>query len=320
MVFQDGALFPHLSVLANVRYGMARAERRGRPRSSCSSSSGLADKAERLPGTLSGGEQQRVALARALARRPGVLLLDEPFSSLDTALRAQLRGEVRGLLKEVGVTTVLVTHDQHEALMFGDRVAVMRAGRLEQVDTPSALYRATGVEWVAGFVGEANLLAGHVVDRGIATAVGTVPRGRGVGDPGGRHVRPRMTPHRSIAGARRRVVVLCRPEDLELRPGGDAVVGDVAYLGQESRFEVDLPTGERVDRAGLRRRPRHRPGDRVAVHYGGRVALRSGPAPDRGGTACATPRCLLVGGVRRHGRRGDDATMPCPMRSGSNSR
>ena len=194
MVFQDGALFPHLSVLANVRYGMARAERRGHAAVELLELVGLADKAERLPGMLSGGEQQRVALARALARRPGVLLLDEPFASLDTALRAQLRGEVRGLLKEVGVTTVLVTHDQHEALMFGDRVAVMRAGRLEQVDTPTRLYRQPASSWVAGFVGEANLLAGQVVDRGIATAVGTVPA-QVAGWAARRTARPRrMTP------------------------------------------------------------------------------------------------------------------------------
>jgi ABC-type Fe3+/spermidine/putrescine transport system ATPase subunit len=227
---------------------------------------GLADKAERLPGTLSGGEQQRVALARALARRPGVLLLDEPFASLDTALRAQLRGEVRGLLKEVGVTTVLVTHDQHEALMFGDRVAVMRAGRLEQVDTPTRVYRQPASSWVAGFVGEANLLAGQMVDQGIVTAVGTVPAQAAgsaiLADGAALSDRPLPGGH---------VVVLCRPEELDLRPGGDAIVGDVAYLGQESRFEVDLPSGERVVVRAYGT-PRHRPGDRVAVHYGGEGA------------------------------------------------
>ena len=237
LVFQDGALFPHLSVLANVRYGMPRAERRGGSAAELLALVGLADKAERFPGTLSGGEQQRVALARALARRPGVLLLDEPFSSLDTALRAQLRTEVRGLLKEVGVTTVLVTHDQHEALMFGDRVGVMRSGRLEQVDTPSGLYRHPATRWVAGFVGEANLLAGVVVDGGVSTAVGTLLAG--TCDPGAG-----AAPERIAPGGR--VVVLCRPEDLQVHPDGDAVVTGVAYLGQESRFEIELPTGEPV--------------------------------------------------------------------------
>lgn len=257
MVFQDGALFPHLSVLANVDYGMPRADRRGRRGRELLDLVGLADKADRLPGMLSGGEQQRVALARALARRPGVLLLDEPFSSLDTALRAQLRGEVRRLLQDVGVTAVLVTHDQHEALMFGERVAVLRAGRLEQVDTPTRLYRRPVSAWVAGFVGEANLLAGEHTAGVVSTALGNIP------------VAATSTPAERVgATVGDAVVVLCRPEELELRPGGEAVVGEVAYVGQESRFEVCLPGGETVV-ARAYGVPAHRPGDRVDVRYRG---------------------------------------------------
>jgi iron(III) transport system ATP-binding protein len=127
---------------------------------------GLEDKAARMPGTLSGGEQQRVALARALAPRPGIVLLDEPFSSLDASLRAQLRDEVRRLLTDVGVTAVLVTHDQQEALSFGDRVAVMNSGLVQHVGTPEEVYATPANRWVAGFVGEAVLLPAVGTGRG----------------------------------------------------------------------------------------------------------------------------------------------------------
>ncbi len=128
MVFQDGALFPHRNVINNVNYGIVRGPARDHRAREALRLVGLADKHDRMPGTLSGGEQQRVALARALAPEPGVVLLDEPFASLDAALRVQLRDEVRRLLTDVGVTTILVTHDQEEAMSFGDRVAVMHAG------------------------------------------------------------------------------------------------------------------------------------------------------------------------------------------------
>jgi ABC-type Fe3+/spermidine/putrescine transport system ATPase subunit len=288
MVFQDGALFPHLSVIDNVRYGMARSERRGGRARELLDLVGLADKGERPPGTLSGGEQQRVAVARALARRPAVLLLDEPFSSLDTALRVQLRGEVHRLLKEVGVTTVLVTHDQHEALMFGDRVAVMRSGRLEQVDTPAGLYRRPASAWVAGFVGEANLLAGAAREgaagvggtasegsagNGAATdgSGGNGAAGAGSGTAGAGADRSVCTAIGAITTVRRHqgsVVVLCRPEELVMRAGGDARLLDVAYFGQESRYEVRLASGESVvvRASGV---PAHDPGDQVTVRYTG---------------------------------------------------
>ena len=140
MVFQDWALFPHLSVEANVAYGLPRSERKGNRVAEALKLVGLKDLSDRMPATLSGGQQQRVALARALAPQPAVLLLDEPFSNLDTALRIEVRTDVHRLLHELGITAIFVTHDQEEAFVLGDQVAVMREGRIVQVDTPQGLY------------------------------------------------------------------------------------------------------------------------------------------------------------------------------------
>ena len=168
MVFQDGALFPHLTVAGNVGYGLSREERRGNRVSEALELVDLAGFGDRLPASLSGGQAQRVALARALVTRPSVLLLDEPFSNLDTILRVQIRAEVQRLLADLGVTAVFVTHDQEEAFVVGDEVAVMLAGRVVQQAAPAELYRAPASRAVAGFLGDANLLPG------VATA----------GDPG----------------------------------------------------------------------------------------------------------------------------------------
>lgn len=159
MVFQDWALFPHMTVAENVGYGLSRDERRSTRVAETLEMVGLGGLGPRMPSTLSGGQQQRVALARALAPRPQAILLDEPFSNLDSALRVQVRTEVHRLLSELGVTTVFVTHDQQEAFVLGDRVAVMRAGVIEQHATPAEVYTAPATRWVADFVGEANFVA-----------------------------------------------------------------------------------------------------------------------------------------------------------------
>jgi iron(III) transport system ATP-binding protein len=250
MVFQDGALFPHLSVVDNVRYGMPRRTRRGEAARDLLRLVGLDDKAYRMPGTLSGGEQQRVALARALARRPGVLLLDEPFSSLDAALRVQLRGEVHTLLKSLGVTAVFVTHDQQEALMFGDRVAVMRAGRLEQIGPPTEVYGRPATPWVARFVGEANLLPGHSSGTTADTALGSIATDATSAGP---------------------VVVLARPEQLALDVGGPDRILEITYLGADHRSQVLLASGAivTVRAAG---EPVHGEGAAVTVRWTGATA------------------------------------------------
>ena len=267
MVFQDGALFSHRTVLDNVNYGVERGPDRNERARRALRIVGLEDKAERMPGTLSGGEQQRVALARALAPEPGIVLLDEPFSSLDASLRVQLRDDVRRLLTDVGVTAVLVTHDQEEALSFGDRIAVMNAGVIEQTGTPAEVYATPGTPWVARFIGEAMLLPARSDGARAATALGTVA------------IRP--TP----AGEG---TVVLRPEQLEIVAGGGAVVSKLSYFGADTRYEVEI--GEMDDPVVVRASgpPRHECGDRVSVSVAGEIVHfwaagaepgASGPSP-----------------------------------------
>jgi putative spermidine/putrescine transport system ATP-binding protein len=168
-VFQDYALFPHLSVLENVEYGlrmkgMARRERRKQAGAALELVA-LGGKGERRPSELSGGQRQRVALARALVNEPRVLLLDEPLGALDLKLREQMQIELKTLQRQLGITFVYVTHDQGEALSMSDRVAVFNEGRLEQVDGPRALYQKPRTVFVAGFVGTANIIDGAVARR-----------------------------------------------------------------------------------------------------------------------------------------------------------
>ena len=179
-VFQDFALFPHMSVLDNVAFGLpgrSRAERRARA-AKVLALVGLTVFQQRYPHQLSGGQQQRVALARALATEPHLLLLDEPFSNLDAALRGATRDEVRSILKRTGTTAVMVTHDQEEALSVADRVAVMRAGHLEQLGTPEEVYLEPRTAFVAGFLGRTNLLRGTADGDHADTALGRVPLAR----------------------------------------------------------------------------------------------------------------------------------------------
>jgi len=155
---QEGALFPHLSVEANVAFGLPRRERAGSTVPDLLEMVGIGQLGRRLPHQLSGGEQQRVALARALARRPLALLLDEPFSSLDASMRSHVRDEVHALLREQGVTTVLVTHDQEEALSLADTVAVLRDGLIVQQGPPAELYQLPADRELAGFLGAVNVI------------------------------------------------------------------------------------------------------------------------------------------------------------------
>jgi iron(III) transport system ATP-binding protein len=279
MVFQDWALFPHLSVAQNVGYGLPRAERAGPRVDAALAMVGLAGMGDRSPGTLSGGQQQRVALARALAPQPGVLLLDEPFSNLDSALRVQVRTEVHQLLAELEVTTVFVTHDQEEAFVLGGEVAVMDAGRIVQQAPPSVLYARPATPWVATFVGDANLVAGTATAGAAATPVGRVQLDEHLDGP---------------------VQVVLRPEDLLLEPSGPgddpaqaggalgrpATVELCEYYGHDTVYLVRPDEGGAPLRARAGSVPRFARGDRVAVRYQGAPAVAYGqPAATGGGTA-----------------------------------
>jgi iron(III) transport system ATP-binding protein len=247
MVFQDWALFPHLSVGSNVGYGLGRHERKSGRVEEALELVGLGGLADRSPSTLSGGQQQRVALARALAPRPRALLLDEPFSNLDTSLRIQVRTEVHRLLTELGVTTVFVTHDQEEAFVLGDRVAVMNGGVIEQHDTPTAIYEMPATRWVADFVGETNLLVGDADGHQASTRLGRIP----------------------LDVARHgRVDVVVRPEQLVLEPGHDASVELVEYYGHDHVAVVVYPDGRRF-RVRAPGAPRFQRGQSVNVRSDG---------------------------------------------------
>ncbi|MDT7919805.1 MAG: ABC transporter ATP-binding protein [Meiothermus sp.] len=175
-VFQDYALFPHLSVFENVAFGLRHL--RGKERQArvmeVLGLVGLTVFKDRKPGELSGGQQQRVALARAIAPGPKLVLLDEPFSSLDAALRQSTRDEVRTLLKQSGIGAILVTHDQEEALSFADRLAVMRSGQLEQVGTPEEVYHRPRTPFVAQFLGRTNLIPGEARGLEAETPLGRI--------------------------------------------------------------------------------------------------------------------------------------------------
>ncbi|WGX98166.1 ABC transporter ATP-binding protein [Nocardioides sp. L-11A] len=172
LVFQNHALFPHLSVARNVEYGlrrrMSRPERRRRV-AEMLALVGLEEFAESEPAQLSGGQSQRAALARALAPAPRILLLDEPFSALDANLRDRMRAEVESIIRKVGVTTVMVTHDQDEAMSMADRVAIMAEGRILEVAAPEDIFRRPAFAYTARFVGASNLLAGQIEGTGGAT-------------------------------------------------------------------------------------------------------------------------------------------------------
>jgi iron(III) transport system ATP-binding protein len=224
---QEGALFPHLSVAANVGFGLSRRERRGAAVTQLLRMVGIERLAERLPHELSGGEQQRVALARALARRPAALLLDEPFSSLDASLRSHVREEVHALLRAQGVTTVLVTHDQEEALSMADTVAVLRDGRIVQQGTPAELYDRPTDARLASFLGAVNLVPADFRAGSALTPLG-------------------MLELRGNQGEQGSGLVMVRPEQLDVRPragttGPVGVAGRVEqcrYYGHDALLEI----------------------------------------------------------------------------------
>jgi iron(III) transport system ATP-binding protein len=229
MVFQDYALFPHLSVEANVAFGLTRRGRDDREALTRRTLElvGLQHKAARHPHELSGGERQRVALARALAPEPELVLLDEPFSSLDASLRADLRREVELILRDAEATALLVTHDQEEALSLADRLAVMHEGRIVQVGAPVEVYGRPATRWAAQFVGEVNVLAGVARGEGVETELGVFDLRAPASGP---------------------VHVAVRPEQLELseRDDGNAEVIAREFRGHDVLYRLRHEGGRTV--------------------------------------------------------------------------
>ncbi|MCI0755722.1 ABC transporter ATP-binding protein [Teichococcus vastitatis] len=237
VVFQNYALFPHLTVAENLAFGL-RAQ--GAPKSGRAARVDealdlvrMGEHAGKPVTALSGGQQQRVAVARALVVRPSLLLLDEPFSALDRKLRDTMQVELKGLLRDVGITAIFVTHDQEEALVVSDRIAVMNAGRIEQLADPATLYGRPATLYVLDFVGRSTRLAGRVAEsRGgevvVETALGRI-RARGSFLPG--------SP----------VVAAIRPEAIVLGDAAEntlsARVADVSFLGSRVQLHLDLPAG-----------------------------------------------------------------------------
>jgi ABC-type Fe3+/spermidine/putrescine transport system ATPase subunit len=271
-VFQDYALFPKMTVRGNVAFGLrvrgVPPGGRNRKTSEMLELVGLAEEADRAVETLSGGQRQRVALARALAVSPSLLLLDEPLSALDIKVRERLRREIAAVQKKVGITTLIVTHDQEEAMELGDRIAVMSDGRIEQVASPREVYQEPATEFVAKFIGEVNILPGQLY-RGSAYAGNLAIRmgGNGISCHGGT------------------VKVLLRPEDITLLSPGIAEAGQthahvksVSWLGAHLRLEIATEEGYLL--IALLQRS-HTMADRLSAGDTVRVAaLRGSVLPD----------------------------------------
>ncbi|TVQ52560.1 MAG: ABC transporter ATP-binding protein [Rhodobacteraceae bacterium] len=226
MVFQSYALFPHMSVLDNVAYGprirglsRAEAERSARD---ILAQVGLGGFEARLPAELSGGQQQRVAVARAIAQQPDVILFDEPLSNVDAKLRRKVRQEIRSLQRRFGLTAVYVTHDQEEALAVSDRIVVMDRGRIAQVGAPADLYERPASDFIADFIGDANLLDG-VIASGRFTAGGVAA---------------------TVVGPDGPARVSIRPERIALAAGGPARVKVATYLGSRMEYVVGAACGD----------------------------------------------------------------------------
>ena len=302
MVFQDFALYPHMTVGDNIGFPLRLAgvepDPRGERVADVASALGIGDVLARKPGQLSGGQRQRVAMGRAIVRRPGLFLMDEPLSNLDSGLRAELRAEISGLTRELGVTTIYVTHDQAEALTMADRVAIMRKGVLQDVGTPTQVYGRPATLYVAAFLGSPrmNLLEASVyvhLDRYVALQ----PRRPGALPALERH--PRLGPVAHYHGER--IVVGMRAEALTpVAPDspGDVLRGRIRYLehhGHESLAFLDIgATAIVVDEMGAAARARRRVGQRGLRRFGRAMQRLDRPRAGRRRQRAAAP----VGGAR----------------------
>ncbi|MFJ2214051.1 ABC transporter ATP-binding protein [Streptomyces sp. NPDC101062] len=290
LVFQNYALFPHMTVAGNVAYGLKvrrteRAERDERVAEALRLV-GLEAYADRRPKQLSGGQQQRVAVARALATRPAVLLLDEPLSNLDAKLRREMRVELRELQQRLGITMVFVTHDQEEAMSLSDRIAVMNGGRVEQLGTPTEVYRTPATRFVAEFIGAANILEGtgavdgtlHLGGVGLDSGLATLPDGETV----------------TLAVRPERVTVRAVEADSDNDSGsgasataerGSGIVGYRAFTGEAWQAQIVVAEGVVVNARTAEEPPAV--GARVTFGWSAADVIVLGPAEGPGGGAAA---------------------------------
>ncbi|MBX3566502.1 MAG: ABC transporter ATP-binding protein [Rhizobiaceae bacterium] len=260
LVFQSYALFPHMSIFDNVAFPLrirklSAAEVRDRVTDALRLVR-LEGFEQRRPHQLSGGQQQRVALARAIVFKPDILLLDEPLAALDRKLREEVRSEIRALQRSLGITTIMVTHDQEEALSLSDHVVLLSGGRVEQIGTPSEIYHRPATRFAAGFLGLANLIDGTLQDGGI------VQTSDGERIPGAASDR---TPGSTVCA-------MIRPEDIRTHPDQGFLQGnvrDVVFLGEIRRYTVELDSGRMINANGS---------GGGAMREGERVALSWDPA------------------------------------------
>ncbi|WP_175411251.1 ABC transporter ATP-binding protein [Streptomyces sp. TRM64462] len=272
-VFQSYALFPHLDIAENIAFGLRRRGVKSVKRQvdEMLELVQLGDKARHRPHQLSGGQQQRVAVARALINHPQVLLLDEPLGALDLKLRRQMQLELKRIQTEVGITFVHVTHDQEEAMTMADTVAVMNAGRVEQLGAPADLYDNPRSTFVANFLGTSNLIEGEVVE-----AAGEVTVAAGGGKlrmPADRCAAATATGGRLLVGIRPEKITLAHADDADAIPAGrNKVTGrisDASFIGVSTQYVVDGPagTGLQVYEQNIERDTRLVPGAPVVLHW-----------------------------------------------------
>ena len=272
IVFQNYALWPHMTVEGNVAYGLKLQRVPGndmrRRVSAALEQVGLSGLEGRLPGQLSGGQQQRVAVARALVLNPKVLLLDEPLSNLDAKVRSRLRSEIRRLQQALGITTIYVTHDQEEAMVLSDRIAVMDAGAVLQIGSPVDLYERPASLFVADFIGISNLIPGEVAEAGVGRVTVRTPAGTVRGVPVGR-VEPGGSAMVAVRPEKMQVV---DDEALETTLPGAVVL--TQYLGSSIRYEVEMAGGivVRIDVGDPHRHARLAAGDRVRIGFAAAAA------------------------------------------------